>query len=176
MPLDPKPRRARGAKRPLRSRSQRPGAPKTPLTPPTGSAVEGPRPAGAELADRCLQTARSTWKAVAPHLRAAAELGARALAWMVRLLIRHRLTLFRMSHRVLWWAALAVMLVAGRALLSGTEVGPLVDDAHLYFAGGLALCLIVLVFAAERRMRMAAFMLGAGHGAFGLVTWLISQA
>lgn len=128
------------------------------------------------MADRFIAGMRSTWAFMAPHLGRAARGIHVALAWTASLLIRHRLTLFRASHRAMWWGALAVMFVVGRGLLSGTEVGPIMDDAHLYFAGGLALCLIVLIFAAERRMRLAAFMLGAGHGAFGLVTWMISQA
>lgn len=128
------------------------------------------------MADRVVATAQATWAFAAPHLQTAGRVVHRTLGWIAHFLLRHRLAVFRTTHRAMWWGALAVMFVVGRALLAGTEVGPVVDDAPAYFAAGLGLCLIVLIFAAERRMRLAAFMLGAGHGAFGLVTWLISQA
>jgi len=89
--------------------------------------------------------------------------------------MRHRLVAFRVSHRVMWWAALVVLFVAGRALLGGLETAPWVDRVHVQFTVGLILCAMVLVLAAERRLRVAAFVLGTGHGAFALLAWLVSQ-
>ena len=71
----------------------------------------------------------------------------------------------------MWWAALVLMAITGQALLSGHEVGPVVDQAHLLFAAGLALCVFVLTFAAEQRLRVAALVLGGGHGAMAVLAW-----
>ncbi len=95
----------------------------------------------------------------------------RAARWTGEGLWSRRVGLFRASHRVMWWAALVLMAVAGRALLSGHEVGPVVDHAHLLFGVGLGLCLFVLAFAAEQRLRVAALVLGGGHGAMAVLAW-----
>lgn len=192
MAVDRKPRRGpeHGADRGHRPRKRRrrqtprktPRAPAAPARPSVNPGPVGPArdaatgPDAAELARRFLDRARATWTVVAPYLSLALSFAHRGLTWLAHALWRHRLTVFRATHRLMWWGALAAMFVAGRALLSGTEIGPIVDEAHLWFGGGLALCLVVLLFAAERRMRLAAFVLGAGHGAFGLVSWLITQA
>ena len=121
-------------------------------------------------------TARAAWETAAPVLRELSALSGRALGYLATLALRHRVPIFRLSHRVMWWGALALMLVAGRALLGGLGDGVPMDSTHLYFGAGLALCCVVLVFAAERRMRVAAFLLGSGHGAIALLAWLVTQS
>jgi hypothetical protein len=89
--------------------------------------------------------------------------------------VRHRVVIFRASHRMMWWSALAILLIVGQALLGGLESGLLTHEAHVYFAVGLGLCATVLFFAAERRLRLASFFLGTSHGAMALMAWLVSQ-
>lgn len=136
-------------------------------TPSQGGAA--PEPA------RVLQQVGAYWSAIRPYGQRVLDLSVDLLALMVGFALRHRMFLFRASHRAAWWIALAIMLIVGQALLGGLEAGALTDAAHVYFGVGLGLCAAVLFFAAERRLRVASFLLGTGHGAMALMAWLVSQ-
>jgi hypothetical protein len=86
---------------------------------------------------------------------------------------QNRRVMMRGLYRALWWAALLMMFVVGKSFLSGQGETSLVEQAHLWFAAGLAASAIVLTVAVEKRMRWAAFLLGAGHGTLALVAWVV---
>ena len=76
------------------------------------------------------------------------------------------------STRVLWWAALVLLLLVGGDLLAGKAGGPWLDAAVAWFAAGAGACVLVTVAARPRHLRIAGAMLGAGHGAFALLSYL----
>lgn len=154
---------AQTAERPQPRRKRRKDTPRD----PAGDATQ--------LANQALESLARAWETAAPHLSRAIGWVGRMIATMFHFGLSHRLGLFRLSHRVMWWGALALMLLAGRALLGGFEEVTLLPETYMHFALGLGLCCVVLVFAVERRLRVAAFLLGGGHGALATLAWLVSQ-
>jgi hypothetical protein len=83
-------------------------------------------------------------------------------------------TLIRLGHRLSWWAALALLVLVGRALFGdggspGDELW--LESTFTWFVVGLALAGVVLLTAPEPRMRRAAFVLAGSHGAMALLVW-----
>lgn len=190
--------RAEGGPRRKPGRPSKPGKPGKSGKPTRRKAPPSKRPQGSPRAESVATTINQAGQAAASAAAAGAR-GAEAtrdlLGWLLPLLghallvagtatgraarwcgqglWNRRLGLFRASHRLMWWSALALMAITGRALLSGHEVGPVVDQAYLLFAAGLGLCLFVLAFAAEQRLRIAALVLGGGHGAMAVLAWTL---
>lgn len=109
-------------------------------------------------------------RAVLATTRATARASARAARWCWT----QRVTLVRVGHRLLWWTALALLVLVGRALLGdgaspGAELW--LDSTLAWFVLGLALACVVLITAPETRMRRAAFALAGSHGALALLVW-----
>jgi hypothetical protein len=82
----------------------------------------------------------------------------------------------RIGHRGLWWGALAILVLVGRALLSADGDPELVEVATLWLGAGLSMSVLVLLGAPEKRMRVAAFALAGGHGSLGLLAWIAAAA
>jgi hypothetical protein len=96
---------------------------------------------------------------------------ARAAADLARRASEHRAVVLAVLTRLLWWGALAVLVVAGRELFAGPAAGH--TEARVLFlagAGLLASCLVLLV-GLERRLRWAAFGLGLGHASVAVLAW-----
>jgi hypothetical protein len=113
-----------------------------------------------------------------PRLRRAAISMTRATARASRRATRwcwtQRVTLVRVGHRLLWWMALALLVLVGQALLGegGSPGAELWLSATLsWFVLGLAMAGVVLLTAPETRMRRAAFALAGSHGALALLVW-----
>lgn len=104
---------------------------------------------------------------------AAARALARALAWSAKWCWGERKGIARASHRVLWWGALAILVLVGRALLSSHDDPELLASATFWFASGLAMSVLVLLGAPETRMRIGAVALAGGHGAACVLAWLV---
>jgi hypothetical protein len=88
----------------------------------------------------------------------------------------HRGGVARLGHRGLWWAALAILILVGQALLSADGNPELVEVALLWFAAGLTMSVMVLIGAPETRMRVAAFALASGHGSLAALAWVVASA
>ena len=86
---------------------------------------------------------------------------------------RHQATLFALFVRALWWTALALLLLGGRALVEIHDAAPFVQQALPVFLTGLALCAFLLVVASPARLRWAAFALGLGHGGLLALVWVV---
>lgn len=102
--------------------------------------------------------------------RATARASVRATRWCWT----QRVTLVRVGHRLLWWTALALLMLVGLALLGegGSPGAELVQDSMLsWFVLGLAMAGVVLLTAPETRMRRAAFALAGSHGTLALLVW-----
>jgi hypothetical protein len=87
---------------------------------------------------------------------------------------RHRGLLFALFVRALWWGALALLLLGGRALVEIHDRAPFVQEALPAFLSGLAVCAFLLVIASPARLRWAAFALGLGHGGLLALVWVVS--
>jgi len=87
---------------------------------------------------------------------------------------RHRAVLFGLFTRALWWTALVLLLLGGRALIEIHERSPFLEAALPSLVAGLALCAVLLLFASQARMRWAAFALGLGHGGLLALVWVVS--
>jgi hypothetical protein len=96
----------------------------------------------------------------------------RGLSRSLRWLWTQRSGLTRIGHRGLWWGALAILLLVGRALLSADGDPELVEVATLWLGAGLSMSVLVLLGAPEPRMRVAAFALASGHGSLGVLAWV----
>lgn len=97
---------------------------------------------------------------------------ARGVAWVARAAIVHRAAVAAVLTRLAWFAALWLLIDAARTLFDArVAVAP--EQALLQFAGGLALCWVVVVFARARRLRWTAIAMGTAHGALGLLLWAI---
>jgi len=86
---------------------------------------------------------------------------------------RHQAVLFALFVRALWWTALALLLLGGRALVEIHDAAPFVQQALPMFLTGLALCAFLLVVASPARLRWAAFALGLGHGGLLALVWVV---
>ena len=86
---------------------------------------------------------------------------------------RHQAVLFALFVRALWWTALALLFLGGRALVEIHDAAPFVQHALPVFLMGLALCAFLLVVASPARMRWAAFALGLGHGGLLALVWVV---
>jgi hypothetical protein len=87
---------------------------------------------------------------------------------------RHRAVLLALFARALWWTALALLFLGGRALVEIHERAPFVEAALPVLLTGLVLCAFLLLFARHARMRWAAFALGLGHGGLLALVWVVS--
>ncbi|KIG17231.1 hypothetical protein DB30_03544 [Enhygromyxa salina] len=96
----------------------------------------------------------------------------RGLGTATRWLWTQRSGVARVGHRGLWWGALAILVLVGRALLSADGDPELIEVATLWLGAGLAMSVLVLLGAPEKRMRVAAFALASGHGSLGLLAWI----
>jgi hypothetical protein len=108
----------------------------------------------------------------APRLHALARHLGRALAWLGRAMWGRRKGLTRIGHRLLWWGALAILVLVGRELLSADGDPELISAALIWFSAGLSMSVLVLVGAPETRMRLAAFALAGGHGSLAALAWV----
>jgi len=113
-----------------------------------------------------------------PRLRdgALAVLGAlgRGTAGAARWSWERRSGLARVGQRGLWWLALAILVVVGRALLSADGDPELVELSVLYLSAGLSMSLLVMLSAPEARMRLAALALAGGHGSLAALALVAS--
>lgn len=89
---------------------------------------------------------------------------------------RHRGLLLAFLQRAAWWAALALLLVGGQALLGADGQVPFGPAALPLFGLGLGLCAVLLLIAAQARLRWAAFALGLGHGGLLTLVWAVTTA
>ena len=89
---------------------------------------------------------------------------------------RHRGALLGLLLRGAWWGSLALLLLGGRAVLELHDHAPLDQAALPVFALGLGLCALLLVLAAQARLRWAAFALGLGHGGLLTLVWVVTTA
>ena len=87
---------------------------------------------------------------------------------------RHQALLLGLFTRALWWTALVLLLLGGRALVEIHERSPFLEAALPSLVAGLALCAALLLFASQARMRWAAFALGLGHGGLLALVWVVS--
>ncbi|MBK9756766.1 MAG: hypothetical protein IPO88_25360 [Nannocystis sp.] len=89
-------------------------------------------------------------------------------------LARHQALLLALLTRALWWTALVLLFLGGRALVEIHERSPFLATALPSLLAGLALCAFLLLFASQARMRWAAFALGLGHGGLLALVWVVS--
>lgn len=136
--------------------------------------VRATRRAGGWLLGRLAHAGRRAW----PHVRRAAlalaRAGARASVGFGRWTWTHRVALARVGQRVLWWTALVMLVIVGRALV-GVDSGLALDwfaDALPWLIAGLAMATLVMVATADTRMHRAAFVLAGAHGSLALLVWL----
>lgn len=87
---------------------------------------------------------------------------------------RHQAVLLGLFTRALWWTALVLLFLGGRALVEIHERNPFLEAALPSLLAGLALCAALLLFASQARMRWAAFALGLGHGGLLALVWVVS--
>jgi hypothetical protein len=113
--------------------------------------------AGPRLRTVALATGRGTWT---------------ALAWLGTWTWAHKRGVAGLGHRLMWWAALAILVLVGRALLSAEGDPELVGAALLWFSVGLSMSVLVLLGAPEKRMRVAAVALAGGHGTLAALAWI----
>ncbi|MCA9697015.1 MAG: hypothetical protein KC431_05795 [Myxococcales bacterium] len=135
---------------------------------------------GGRVAEQSAIAARWTW----PRLSRLAQASGRGLAWIGRQTAkgaaalagwgwRWRQAIARVGHRLLWWGALVILLLVGRALLGSGGDPEILASATIWFATGLSMSVLVMLGAPETRMRLGAFALAGGHGALGLLAHLV---
>jgi hypothetical protein len=96
----------------------------------------------------------------------------RGIAAIGRWTWSHKRGVAGVGHRLLWWGALAILVLVGRALLSADGDPELVGAALLWFGVGLSMSVLVLLGAPEKRMRLAAVALAGGHGSLAALAWV----
>lgn len=121
------------------------------------SSVAAARWAGPRLRRLVVATARGSWRAISTSAR-----------W----LWTRKRGVAGLGHRLLWWGALAILVLVGRAMLSADGDPELVGAALMWFASGLSMSVLVLLGAPEKRMRLAAFALASGHGSLAALAWV----
>lgn len=89
---------------------------------------------------------------------------------------RHRAALFGLFTRGMWWGSLALLLLGGQALIEIHGRAPLDQRALPAFAAGLALCALLVMIAAQARLRWAALVLGFSHGGLLALCWVVAAA
>jgi hypothetical protein len=87
---------------------------------------------------------------------------------------RNQAVLFALFVRAMWWTALALLFLGGRALVEIHDHAPFVQQALPVFLSGLAMCAFLLIVASPARLRWAAFALGIGHGGLLALVWVVS--
>lgn len=90
--------------------------------------------------------------------------------------VRHRALLFGLFTRAMWWGALVLLLLGGQALVEIHGRAPLDQQALPAFAAGLGLCALLVVIAAQARLRWAALVLGFSHGGLLALVWVVAAA
>jgi hypothetical protein len=103
-------------------------------------------------------------------LRRGAQLAGHGLRATGRTAWRQRAAIAALAVRVAWWSALALLLAGGRPIL-GLGALPERTAALAPFVAGLVLCGGVRLWAAPRRLRVAALALGVLHGAALVLVW-----
>lgn len=84
---------------------------------------------------------------------------------------RHPRGVIAVGTRLVWWGALAVLVIAGRELFEGPAVGQSELRALVFACAGLVASCLVLLVGLERRVRWAAFGLGLGHASLAMLAW-----
>ncbi len=118
--------------------------------------------------------AAASWAAPRLAAVAVAVVGAlwRAIVALARWTWAHKRGVAGVGHRLLWWSALVILVLVGRALLSADGDPELVGAALLWFSIGLSMSVLVLLGAPDKRMRVAAFALAGGHGSLAALAWV----
>jgi len=92
------------------------------------------------------------------------------------LVTRHQAVLFGLFTRALWWGALALLVLGGQAMIEIHGRAPLDQQALPAFAVGLGVCALLVMIAAQARLRWAALVLGFSHGGLLALVWVVSAA
>jgi hypothetical protein len=92
------------------------------------------------------------------------------------LVTRHQAVLFGLFTRALWWGALALLVLGGQAMVEIHGRAPLDQQALPAFAVGLGVCALLVMIAAQARLRWAALILGFSHGGLLALVWVVSAA
>lgn len=121
------------------------------------SSVDAARWAAPRIARLARAIGRASWTAITAVAR---------WSWS------HKRGVAGVGHRLLWWGALAILVLVGRALLSADGDPELVEAALLWFGVGLSMSVLVLLGAPEKRMRLAAVALAGGHGSLAALAWV----
>lgn len=100
----------------------------------------------------------------------------RAITWTGRWTWAHKRGVAGLGHRMLWWGALAILVLVGRALLSADGDPELVGAALVWFAAGMSMSVLVLLGASEPRLRVAAVALAGSHGSLAALAWVAGVA
>ncbi len=85
---------------------------------------------------------------------------------------RHRGGLGALALRLMWWGALALLWLGGRALLAAEA--PLMSTVLPLFVIGVGLCL-PLFFARAVQIRWAGLGLGLGHAVLAAFVWSVGS-
>ncbi|NVB39217.1 hypothetical protein G6O69_15345 [Pseudenhygromyxa sp. WMMC2535] len=184
---------SRPAKRPPRKTpppgSRRPRTPEVPplVDPDTVAAVRRSTAKAVHLTVRVTRAMAAALKTtghfmsswLGPRLRRGAAVAAKAAVSASSAAARwswaHRSGLTRVGHRLMWWTALAILVLVGRALLGSGGDPELLASATFWFATGLAMSVLVLLGAPEARMRVGAFALAGGHGSLCMLAYLVAN-
>lgn len=114
---------------------------------------------------------RRVWPALARRVRESCVLAARGLRWLGGGVWHQREAIGAFSTRVLWWSALALLVLVGRDVLGGA-VSAWSGAALTWSLIGLGACALVTLAARPQHLRLAAAVLGVGHGAFALLSYV----
>lgn len=132
------------------------------------------------LGRRCLVELRRVRRPLGRAARRGLAAGVRMLDGIGRATLfagnwlwRHRGGLGALALRALWWGALALLWLGGRALLAAEA--PLVGSVLPLFVIGVGLCL-PLFFARAVQIRWAGLGLGLGHAVLAVFVWSVGSA
>lgn len=123
----------------------------------------------AAAASRLARLGRTLRPWLQTGLRRGASLAQAGLTALARLGWHHRGIALLAGQRLLWWGALALLVLGGRAVL-GLDPLPSRWMVLAPFVAGLAVC-AMLRLASHRRLRVAALALGSLHGAAAVLVW-----
>lgn len=127
------------------------------------------------VARNSVLAARWTWPRLRRLALACARGSWRASSALGRWTWSSKRSLAQVGQRLLWWGALAILVLVGRALLSADGDPELVGAALIWFAIGCSMSVLVLLGAADKRMRVAALALASGHGSLAALAWIASS-